>query len=61
MLTVFMRYRSTRGGRRDLRTDGRAFDHKVHSSIRWWALFVRSFQGTCNLEMASCFVYFVKV
>jgi hypothetical protein len=38
MLTVFMWYCRTRFGGRDLRTDGRSFDNKRHSSIRWWAV-----------------------
>jgi len=38
MLAVFMWYCRTRGGGRDLRIDGRSFDHKLHSSIRWWAV-----------------------
>jgi len=27
-----------RWGGRDLRIDGRTFDHKLHSNIRWWAV-----------------------
>ena len=38
MLTVLVWYCRTRGGGRDLRTDGRSFDHKLHSCIRWWAV-----------------------
>ena len=37
-MLMFMWYCRTRGGGRDLRTDGRSFDHKLHSSIRWWAV-----------------------
>ena len=46
MLTVFMWYCRTRGvgGGRDLRTDVRSFDHKLHFSIRWWAVMLK-----CNL------------
>jgi len=38
MLTVFMWYCRNRGEGRDLRTEGRSFDHKLHSSIRRWAV-----------------------
>jgi len=34
---VYVVLQNQRGGR-DLRTAGRSFDHKLHSSIRWWAV-----------------------
>ena len=38
MLTVFVWNCRTKGGGRDLRTVGKSFDHKVHSSSRWRAV-----------------------
>ena len=35
---VYVVLQNQRWGGRDLRTDGRSFDHKLHSGIRWWAV-----------------------
>ena len=35
---VYVVLQNQRWGGRDLRTDGRSFDHKLHSSIKWWAV-----------------------
>jgi hypothetical protein len=55
MLTVFMWYCKTRGGGRDLRTDGRSFDNKLHSSIRWWAVCI-VFSGQLQFGEGALFI-----
>ena len=43
------------GGGRDLRTEGRSFDHKLNSSVRWWAV-CKVFSGQLQLGEGVLFI-----
>jgi hypothetical protein len=56
MLTVFMWLCRIRGGERVLRTGGRPFDNKLHSSMRCW-VFCRVFSG--QLQFGEGVLFFL--